>query len=483
MPTTLLRDSRALATLAVPLVLTQLAQVALTTTDTVMMGLLGTRELAAGGLALVVFTQLRTMGVGLVTSVGNRIAAASARAERSTASGGGTGGRGHGAGQGTEGGDGGGGAHDEVRAIVRASMAVATIAGIAGALLMILIGRALVWLGQDAEVVDSARSMLLALAPGLLPCLWFQVVRQFTIGMRRPQALLHITLASVAVNAGLNWVLIHGTWGAPRLGLTGIGAATSTVHLLSFAALYLLAKRDRELAPLLALNPFKADPAIARRLVGLGAPIALTYGSEAGFFSVTALMAGSFGTAALAAHTAVNQLVYIVFQVAVGLSHAASINVSRELALGRTEQARRIKNTVLACAGAVMTVVGIVYLAVPHLVLAPFLDSGSDRALTIATQLLTVTALLQFFDCAQNIGVGLLRGLDDTRSGFRITLVGYWAVGLPAAWLLAHPLGLDTLGIWLGLLTGLAATAVLLLRRYSAALTLRSGSAPAAAPA
>ncbi|MEV0117585.1 MATE family efflux transporter [Streptomyces sp. NPDC050844] len=471
-PITLLRDSRALATLAVPLVLTQLAQVALTTTDTVMMGLLGTQELAAGGLAIVIFNQLRTMGVGLVTSVGNQIAAAAARAEQAESV------RESGPEEGREAGC---GNHDEVRGIVRASLAVATLAGIAGAVLMILIGQALPLLGQDADVVDRAQSMLFALAPGLLPCLWFQAIRQFTVGMRRPQALLQITVASIAVNAGLNWVFVHGTWGLPRLGLTGIGIATSTVHLLSFLALYVSAKRDSELAPLLTLSVTKADPATVRRLVGLGVPIAATYGSEAGFFSLTALMAGSFGPAALAAHTAVNQLVYIVFQVAVGLSHAASINVSRELALGRIDDARRIKNTALACAAAVMTVVGIAYLTVPRLILAPFMDSGSDRALTIATQLLVVTAFLQFFDCAQNIGVGLLRGLDDTRSGFRITLIGYWAVGLPAAWLLAYPLALDTIGIWLGLLTGLATTAVLLLRRYSASLAGRGDAVAAGA--
>ncbi|MFF4947993.1 MATE family efflux transporter [Streptomyces chattanoogensis] len=446
LPTTLLRDSRALATLAVPLILTQLAQVALTTTDTVMMGLLGTEELAAGGLAIVIFNQLRTMGVGLVTSVGNRIAAAAARAERAKTA----------------------GEHGEIRAIVRASLAVATLAGLAGAVLMLLTGQALTWLGQDAAVVRLTRSMLLALAPGLLPCLWFQAIRQFTVGMRRPQALLRITLASIVVNAGLNWGLIHGTWWLPRLGLTGIGVATSTVHLLSFLALYLSAKQDRRLAPLLTLNAAKADAATTKRLVALGVPTAATYGSEAGFFSVTALMAGSFGPAALAAHTAVNQLVYIVFQVAVGLSHAASLNVSRELALGRPDGARRLKNTALACAAAVMTLVGLAYFTAPRLVLAPFLDSGprSGQALTLATHLLMVTAFLQFFDCAQNIGVGLLRGLDDTKSGFRITLIGYWAIGLPAAWLLAHPLHLEVLGIWLGLLTGLATTAVLLLRRY-----------------
>ncbi|MCX5149838.1 MATE family efflux transporter [Streptomyces sp. NBC_00320] len=478
MATTLLRDSRALGVLAVPLILTQLAQVALTTTDTVMMGLLGTTELAAGGLAIVIFNQLRTMGVGLVTSVGNRIAAAAARAERQTAEGA--------AAPDTDRAeelpahD----AHDaqgEVRAIVRAGLAVATLAGVTGAVLMVLIGQALSWLGQDAAVVDLARTLLYALAPGLLPCLWFQAVRQFTVGMRRPQALLQITIASVAVNAGLNWILIHGTFGLPELGLTGVGIATSTVYLLTFLALYLSAKRDEELEPLLSLNIAKADPKVVGHLVGLGVPIAATYGSEAGFFSLTALMAGSFGPEALAAHTAVNQLVYIVFQVAVGLSHAASINVSRELALGHHDDARRIKNTALACAAAVMAVVGILYVTVPRLVLAPFLDTGSDQALTIATQLLLVTAFLQFFDCAQNIGVGLLRGLDDTKSGFRITLIGYWAVGLPASWLLAYALGLDTLGIWLGLLIGLATTAVLLLRRYTHSLDRRAAAALPAA--
>ncbi|MFD3887308.1 MATE family efflux transporter [Streptomyces microflavus] len=464
MLTTLLRDSRALGVLAIPLILTQLAQVALTTTDTVMMGMLGTTELAAGGLAIVIFNQIRTMCVGLCTAVGNQIAAAAAQAEQSDGDAAEEDGR------------------NEVRAIVRASLAVATLAGITGAVLMVLIGYTLSWLGQDASVVGLTRTMLHALAPGLVPCLWFQAIRQFTVGMRRPQALLQITLLSIAVNAGLNWVLIHGTFGLPQLGLTGIGLATSGVHLLSFVALYVAAKRDGELAPLLSLDITRADAATVKRLLRLGIPIAATYGSEAGFFSVTALMAGSFGPDALAAHTAVNQLVYIVFQVAIGLSHAASINVSRELALGKRDGARRIRNTALACAGAVMTVVGTVYLTVPGLVLAPFLETGSDRTFTIATQLLVVTAFLQFFDCAQNIGVGLLRGLDDTKSGFRITLVGYWAIGLPVAWLFAYAMGFDTLGIWLGLLTGLAATALLLLRRYNAALsTPQSRPAPTAA--
>ncbi|MFD7456517.1 MULTISPECIES: MATE family efflux transporter [unclassified Streptomyces] len=456
----LVTDSRALAGLAVPLALTQLAQVALTTTDTVMMGLIGTEALAAGGLAMVVFNQLRTMGVGLVTAVGNQIAAADARGERAHSE----------------------EAREDVRDLVRASLLLSTLAGLAGAVLMILIGHAVVLLGQDPDVVDAATPVLYAMAPGLLPCLWFQAVRQFTVGMRRPQALLRITIASIAVNAGLNWVFIHGTWIFPELGLPGIGLATTSVYALSFLALYASARRDPQLAPLLSLSVWKTRPATLRRLTALGTPIAATYGSEAGFFSVVALLVGSFGTAALAAHTAVNQLVYIVFQIAVGLSHAASLGVSRELALGDTAAVRRLQSTALACAAAVMAVVGLVYVSVPRLVLAPFFESGEAKAVDIAAQLLLVAAVLQFFDCAQNIGVGLLRGLDDTKGGFRVTLVGYWLVGLPAAALLGFVAGLDTLGIWLGLLTGLATTAVLLLRRFGQGMgRLSTASAPAAA--
>ncbi|MGH3785907.1 MAG: MATE family efflux transporter [Pseudonocardiaceae bacterium] len=122
---------------------------------------------------------------------------------------------------------------------------------------------------------------------------------------------------------------------------------------------------------------------------------------------------------------------------------------------------------------AVAAVIALVYLLVPGAVLGVFLDAdvpADAAAFAVASQLLLVAAVLQFADSAQNIGVGLLRGLDDTAGAFRITLVGYWLVGLPVALLLGWSLGLGPVGVWFGLLGGLAATAALLLRRYSRAL-------------
>lgn len=441
-------DSKALTALAVPIALTQLAQVALTTADTVMMGMIGTQALASGGLAIVLFNQVRTMGVGMVTAVGNQVAAARAREDA-----------------------------DDIKAVVRAGLLLATLTGLLGAALLVGIGQALPLVGQDPDVADRASAMLAALAPGLLPCLWFQVLRQFTVGMRRPLALVWITVVSIAVNVGLNWVFITGTWGLPKLGLTGIGLATTVVHTLSFAALYVMTRRDPELGDMVTLRAWRAPAAKVRTLTRLGLPIAATYGSEAGFFSVAALLIGSYGAPALAAHTAVNQLIYIVFQVTVGLSHAASISVSGDIAVGEFGKARRISRVALLHGFVVMGVVGCVYLTAPSLVLSPFFAASDSAAAAVARDLLLVAVVLQFFDCAQNIGVGLLRGLDDTKAGLRMTLIGYWLVGLPAGLLLGTAVGWGAVGVWLGLLIGLATTAVLLLRRYHQSLTANAAVA------
>jgi MATE family multidrug resistance protein len=444
-----LTDSWQLLALATPIALTQLAQVALTTIDIVMIGVLGVEALAAGGLAIVLFNQLRTMGVGLITAAGNRVAAIAAHEEAGALA---------------------PDAERGVRDVVRASLLLATLAGAGGAVLMVGGAHALTWLGQDRGVIDLARPMLLALAPGLLPCLWFNALRQYTVGMRRPRALVWITVVCIVFNAALNAALGYGVWIFPRLELVGIGMATTLSHLLSFALLCLALRRDPVLAPMLSLRAWRADRATVRQLGALGVPIAATYGSEAGFFSVVALIMGGFGAAALAAHTVVNQLVYIVFQVTIGLSHGASIIVSREVALGRAAAAGAVGRLALVNGAALMGVIALLYVIGPELVLEPFMDLSDPadaRAVDLATQLLAVAAVLQFADCAQNIGVGLLRGLHDTKAGFRATVLGYWAVGLPLALLLGPVADLGPIGVWFGLMAGLATTAALLLTRFA----------------
>ncbi|MCQ4121576.1 MATE family efflux transporter [Rhodococcus tibetensis] len=442
------QTSRELAYLSAPIALTQLAQVALTTTDTVMMGLISIQALAAGGLAITLFNQLRTMGVGLVTAVGNLVSGAVGRGER--------------AGDTTPS----EATADEVRDIVRSSFLIATVAGILGGILLVGLGYGLRFFGQDAEVLDMALPMLIALAPGLVPCLWFQVIRQYTVGMRRPKALLVITILSVLFNITLNWAFIYGTFGLPALGLPGIGVSTSLVYLLTFGIFATMVRRDDALAPMLSLAIHRSRPETVRTILRLGVPIAGTYGSEAGLFSVTAVIIGSFGAPALAAHTVVNQLTYIVFQVSVGISHGSSILVSRFVGLGEALRSRMTARVAFSHAAIVIAVVGLVYLLAPTWVLALFMDTSDTTAVSIATVLLAIAIFQQFADSAQNIGIGLLRGVGDTASSFGITLIGYWLVGLPVSLLFAFGFGLETYGMWIGLSCGLLTAAILLLRTF-----------------
>ncbi|WP_280271447.1 MATE family efflux transporter [Nocardia wallacei] len=448
-------DWRSLTTLATPITLTQLAQVAVSTTNIALMGSLGITQVAAGGLAMTLFNQIRTMCVGLITATGNQVATVASRAGQRNAD-----------------------ADHEIRDVVRSSFLIATAAGLLGGLVLMALGWSLQWLGQDASVLSAARPMMVALAPGLLPCLWFQVLRQYTVGMQRPQALLLVTLGSVALNVVLALGLMHGWAGLPALGLTGIGLATSLVFLITFGVFWAMVRRDARLRPTLPVRMWPVRWRTVAEELRLGTPIALTYGSEAGMFSVLALVMGALGPAALAAHNVVYQLVYIVFQVAIGLSHGVSILVSKAVARDEHRHAQSLAWLALRHAAVVATLVGLLYVVAPDVVLRPFLAHRDGDTVALAHTLLLIAIVLQFFDAAQNIGTGLLRGLKETRAGFRLSLVGYWIVGLPTALALAYPAGLGAAGVWWGLTAGLAATAGLMLRRYFALLGGREHARP-----
>ncbi|MFE6857483.1 MATE family efflux transporter [Nocardia sp. NPDC057668] len=446
------REYRAIVAMAAPIAGLQVAQVALTTVDLAMMGLLGVTAVAAGGLALLLYNQLRTMCVGMVTGVGNMIAAAAGSGEKRT---------------GTAALD--EQARAEIRGYVRAALAVATGTAGAGALALIGLASALGRLGQDPEVLRLARPILWTLAPGLVPMLWLNVLRQFAVGLRRAGSLLRITLISIGVNALLNALFIFGWFGLPKLGPAGIGLATTLVLCWTCATYLVTVRRDPVLGELLSVRAWRAEPATVRRIVRLGTPIALTYGAEAAITSIATLLIGAFGPVALAASTIVNQLAYIVYQVNIGLSQGSSILVSRTVGRGEWSLVRGIARRTFVLGFAFMTVIGGVYLLFPDAVLAPFFGADRDNAdvVAAASALLWFAIVQQYCKGSQNLCIGLLRGIGRTAAGLRDTLVGYFALGVPAMVVFGPILGWGAPGVWAGLCLGFAATAALVWRSFA----------------
>ncbi|NTV73170.1 MAG: MATE family efflux transporter [Holophaga sp.] len=407
-----------------------------------MMGLLGPFDIAAGGLALTLFNLLRATGAGLLTATGNLVAEAMGQEDAA-----------------------------QVRHLLRASLALGTVAALGAVLLLLYLERPLVWLGQDPALARRASQFLAILAPGLLPCFWFQSFRQFSIGLRHPGPLLAITVGCTALNGALDYLLIFGRWGFPKLGLLGIAWATSGVYLLSFFLFLGVVGRRTELSRYVSLAlwnrgtaAWTADLAALSRTWRMGMVVAATIASETTFFTVLTLLIGTLGTAALAAQTIANQLIYIVFMISAGLSQSASVGISHACARSEFPKARRLAYTGLSMGLAAMLCVGVPYLVAPGLVLRPFLGNPTANAEVwkLAAQVLTIAALLQLFDCAQNMGVGILRGIGEVGRSFRMTLIGYWAIGLPTTFLLGIALHLGLFGIWVGLTLGLASTSVLL---------------------
>ena len=255
--------------------------------------------------------------------------------------------------------------------------------------------------------------------------------------------------------------------GFPVLGLVGVGLATTAVQVLNFVAFYVIVRRDEKLAPLLSVAGWKADAATAGRIVRLGVPICLTYGSEAGITSVATVLMGAFGPVVLAANNIVTQLAYIVYQVNIGLSQGSSILISRAVGQDDRGAAGSIARKALSLSAVIMTLVAVLYALVPEWLLGLFLGGAVDPALLAVAELLMVFAVVhQFLKGTQNIGVGLLRGLGNTKIGFRMSLIGYWAIGLPVMLVCTYGLGLAGPGVWTGLCVAFGATALLLLRRF-----------------
>ncbi|MFC4892079.1 MATE family efflux transporter [Pseudofrancisella aestuarii] len=442
-----LRQYQEIIALATPIIALQLAQVALTSTDLLMLGLISVQAIAAGGLALVLYNQVRTMCVGMVTGLGNLVAAAVGKGETRTGN--------------TNFDE---AAIDEVQGLIRAGLLLATITGIIAIVFITILTNFLSFFGQSEIITTLAKPIMIALAPGLLPMLWLNVLRQFAVGMRRAGSLLIVTLVSVALNALLDLAFIYGWLGLPRLGLVGIGLATTIVNFFIFFVYLRTIMLDQILNKLISLNLFKAKRETVLHLTKMGTPISLTYGSEAAITSIATIFMGTFGPIALAASNIVNQLAYIVYQLNIGLSHGSSILVSRAIGKGEENKISGIALRSFTISFTIMAIIAAFYIIVPDLILLPFLggDKADTAVLAVATSLLWFAIAHQYFKGSQNILIGLLRGLGNTKAGFTTTIIGYWIVGIPAMGVFGYWLTWESYGIWFGLCIGFAVTSMLL---------------------
>lgn len=436
------QEARASFRLAWPLIVAQLAQNLLFTTDVVLMGWLGPKYLAAGTLAGAFLMPWLLTGVSIVGAVAPLVAQAR-----------------------------GGRRIKDVRRIVRQGFWAAILIATLLQPIVLNIGFVYGALGQDPEVTRLAEGYIFFGSWMLYPALAMMSVRSLLAAYDDTRSILLITVLGVIVNAIVAYTLIFGHFGFPRLELKGAAIATGTVNLVMFLAMLGYALKHRKFKRFNILARFwRPDWKHFREIFRIGLPIGLTVAAEVGLFSVAALLMGRLGTNEVAAHAVALQLASTAFMVPLGLGMAATVRVGIAYGRGDAEGVRKAGWTALAMGTGFMATTAIIFLAIPSTLVAIFLDRNNPDntiALGLAAAYLGIAGVFQLADGAQVVAAHALRGLSDTKMPMVFAMIGYWAVGMPIAYVLGFVVDWRGTGIWLGLASGLAFVAVVLVTRFA----------------
>ena len=430
---------RPILALALPLIGGHLAQFAVGLTDTVMIGWYGVEELAALVLASSYHFAIFVLGSGFAWAVMPMVAAAAGTAD-----------------------------DRQVRRVTRMGLWISILFGLAALPLYIWSGPILRALGQDPTVAPNAQTYLRIIAIGLIPSLFVSTLRSYFAALGRTQIVLWVMLGSALLNAALNWALIFGNWGAPELGIAGAAIASVAVQIAGGFALIAYARAATGQYALFQ-RFWRPDPQAFARVFRLGWPIGLTNLAEVGLFSASAFMIGWIGTTALAAHGIAITLASATFMFHLGLSNAATIRAGRAYGQ-RDEAALRAGATAAIVISLVLALLTLaVFVTFPEPLVRLFLDPAETTApaiIALGATLLILAGLFQLADGAQVMALGLLRGVQDTKVPMLYAALAYWAVGVPASYVLGFTFGWGAPGIWSGLVLGLVIAGALLMWRF-----------------
>ncbi|WP_461405918.1 MATE family efflux transporter [Falsiruegeria mediterranea] len=442
--------ARAIAILGLPLIGGHLAQFAIGLTDTVMLGWYGVEELAAVTLAGSYFFILFMVGGGLAMAIMPLVAASDAQGDDTS-----------------------------IRRVTRMGLWQTAMFGLMAMGMLWWSEPILLLLGQKPDVAGLAAEYLRVAGWGMFPALWVMVLKSYLAGLERTQIVLWITVLAAIVNAIGNYALIFGNWGAPELGIIGAGIASVVTQVVSLIAVIVYALK---VLPQHALFQrfWRPDWEMFGRVYKIGVPIGLTNLSEVSMFGASAMMMGWLGTVPLAAHGIAVQLASATFMVHLGLSSAATIRAGN--AFGRQDRPHMAKGAVVVTVMslAVSAISMVVFLTCAEPLIGLFVEDDEPdlvAILAIGTGLLGMAALFQLVDGVQAIALGVLRGVQDTAVPMVMAALSYWAVGIPASYVFGFVFGLEGIGVWLGLVLGLACAAVLLMARFWGRSIKRVGAA------
>ncbi|MCO5235115.1 MAG: MATE family efflux transporter [Chitinophagaceae bacterium] len=423
--------------LSFPIILGELAQMALHVIDTAMIGALGYKQLAAGSLVLAVLNIPFVVGIGMTISVSQLVSMAYGQNDK-----------------------------QKVSHYFYNGFWLCAVTAVIISLSLVAGKNVLFHLKQDMEVATLAVPFLELMSWSVIPMLLFMALKQFTDGLEYTRTAMIISVIALPVNLFLNWLLIFGNWGFPRLELSGAGWGTLITRSLMFLTLGAVILRHPLFRRYIIVrkNQWKFRLKTIRELLYIGVPSSLQVGMEGGAFAISGIIIGTIGATEQAAHQIALSCASFTFMVSLGLSQGSSIRVSN--AFGRRNSAKIInigKSTLITA-----LIYGITCAAVFILLrnVLPVVFNKNAEVIQMAALLLIYAAIFQISDSTQATASGLLRGIKDVKIPTLLIGIAYWAIGIPVGYLLAFNGRLGASGIWIGFIIGLSCSSIFLCYRF-----------------
>lgn len=420
---------------AIPVMLSQAGQVLVQQVDNMMVGAVGTVELAAAAFANSVFVLGLVFAMGFTFGLTPLVGHAFAKGDQ-----------------------------EKTAALLKNSFVLNIALTVGLVAVLWLTSYFFDYMGQTSEVVELATNYYRILVVSLLPFILFFTFKQFAEGMADTKIAMVITLISNVVNIVFNYVFIFGKLGAPEMGLDGAGYATFIARLtMPILFLWFFVKREKFSIYFKRIFEIKTDWQKIVELLKVGFPIATQIILEVAAFALSGIMMGWIGVVPLAAHNIALGLASVTFMVVTGIGSGTTIRVSHQYSAGDYESMRKAAWASIHMVVAIMSFAAVLFAVFRYQL--PWLYTNDEEVIHLAAQLLIMAAIFQIFDGAQVVLLSVLRGLADVQKAMIYAFVAYILINLPTSYILAFTFDLGPIGIWIGFVFGIGIASVLFFLR------------------
>lgn len=431
--------------LAYPVILGMLGHTLISIVDNMMVGNLGSTELAAVSLGgSFVFIGM-SLGIGFSTAITPLVSMADAEKD-----------------------------DNKLRSVFHHGLLSCVILGVFIFTLIVLAKPIMYLMHQPKEVIDLASPYIDWVAFSLIPVIIFQGYKQFADGLSRTKYSMYAIFMANIVHIIINYMLIYGFWIFPKLGIIGAALGTVISRILMVVFMHFIMKNNAQLNPYFKNFSFREiKKSMLKKIASLGIPSAMQMLFEVALFTAAIWLCGSIGKTTQAANQIALTLATTTFMFAMGLSVTATIRVGNNKGLMDYKNLIIVARSVFLLAIILETIFGILFVILHNFLPHLFLNMENvnqvienKEVIIIASKLLLVAAVFQISDGIQVVVLGALRGLQDVKVPMYITFFAYWVVGFPISFFLGKYTELKAVGVWIGLLAGLSTAALFLYLRF-----------------